>query len=75
MRWSNVLLTKLFSGNVWDVVFVSTRSTLEHDLVLTAYGDGHIKVRLPQGQSAARLAAQTIGSSCCPMCVCVRLDF
>ena len=36
-----MLLTKLFSGSVWDVVF-----TLEEDLVLAAYGDGHIKVRM-----------------------------
>ncbi|XP_043203417.1 apoptotic protease-activating factor 1-like isoform X5 [Amphibalanus amphitrite] len=39
MRWSNVLLTKLFSGSVWDVVF-----TYEENLVLAAYGDGHIKL-------------------------------
>ena len=39
MRWSNVLLTKLFSGAVSDVVF-----TLEENLVLAAYGDGNIRV-------------------------------
>ncbi|XP_037087040.1 apoptotic protease-activating factor 1-like isoform X3 [Pollicipes pollicipes] len=40
MRWSHVLLTKVFSGPVCDVVF-----TLAQDnLALTAYGDGHIKL-------------------------------